>query len=296
MREQFTEWTPSRKTAVLLELVAQVIDDYQAQGYQLTLRQLYYQLVIRDVIPNEQRQYKKLGEMMTNARLAGLVDWDAIVDRGRFPVMAAQWHSPADILDAAASQYRLDRWEGQDYCVEVWCEKDALASVLEPVCDRYHVRFMANRGYSSATAIYAAAERLHEADQGDQEAVVIYLGDHDPSGLDMTRDIRDRLDMLTWSTPMYVERVALNFDQVQEHNPPSNPVKLTDSRSNGYQASHGRESWELDALDPQTLDRLVSETILRYLDTELYDARIEVEDLYRQAIRRAGRAITEDNE
>ena len=296
MKEQFTEWRPSRKTAELLALVTQVIDDYQAQGYQLTLRQLYYQLVSRGVIPNEQRQYKKLGEIMTNARLAGLVDWDAIVDRGRSPVMAAQWDSPADILDAAASRYRVDRWEGQDCCVEVWCEKDALSSVVEPVCDRYHVRFMANRGYSSATAMYDAAKRLYGIAQTGKEVVVIYLGDHDPSGMDMTRDIRDRLDMLAWGTPLNVERIALNFDQVQGYNPPPNPVKLTDSRSNGYQASHGRESWELDALDPQTLDRLVSETILRYLDTEAYDARIEVEDLHKQAIRRAGRAIMEDNE
>ena len=129
--EAFIEWEPQRRsTAALLEDAQAVVDEYTAQGYQLTLRQLYYQLVARGRIPNQQRWYKRLGDVVSKARLAGLIDWFAIVDRGRVPVKPADWSSPSDILAAAANSYRLDRWAGQEHNVEVWCEKDALKQRL----------------------------------------------------------------------------------------------------------------------------------------------------------------------
>ena len=293
-KEAFKDWSPTGDTKALLLASMQVVDDYAAQGYQLTLRQLYYQLVARDLIPNEHRWYKKLGDVVSNGRLAGLIDWSAIVDRGRVPIMQPQWNGPADILRQAANQYRLDRWEGQENYVEVWCEKDALTSVLEPVCERYHVPFLANRGYSSVTAIYEAAGRIARAVRRGQRPVVIYLGDHDPSGVDMTRDVRDRLALMSNGWGIDVQRLALNYDQVEEYQPPPNPAKLTDSRAQSYLLLYGDESWELDALEPAVLDGMVSDAIDGLLDLDLYNERLEEEEVDKAAILEVAESLTDE--
>ena len=297
MHDAFTDWEPRTDiTRGLLQAAVAVIGEYGAQGYQLTLRQLYYQLVARDIIPNRQEWYKRLGDVVSKGRMAGYIDWNAIVDRGRTPVKLPDWKGPAEIMEAAAGQFRLDRWEGQPCHVEVWCEKDALAGVIEPVCRRNHVRFLANRGYSSSTAMYDAAQRFLDALERDQDPVVVYLGDHDPSGLDMSRDIEDRLFTLTHEVPVEVIRLALNYDQVEEHRPPPNPTKLTDSRARVYVAVYGRESWELDALDPQVLDALVENTIRTHMDMDLYDGVVDREEECRETIREAARRMREETE
>ena len=205
----------------------------------------------------------------------------------RAPRKHGEWNSPADIVEQAANQYRIDRWEGQSNYVEIWCEKDALASVLEPVANRYHLNFLANRGYSSSTAVYDSAQRMVCADENGQLPIVLYLGDHDPSGMDMTRDIRDRLEIMTDGAVVDVRRLALNYDQVIQYDPPPNPTKWTDSRAEAYIQSYGEESWELDALEPQVLDTLVSNEIDSILDRPLYDAKLAREETDKTLIRQA---------
>ena len=297
MKEAFTDWKPKTETTrTLLIRAVGVVSEYAAQGYQLTLRQLYYQLVARDVIPNSQQWYERLGGVVSNGRMAGFIDWSAIVDRGRVPIKPPDWSGPDAILRSAELTYRLDRWEGQQNHVEVWCEKDALSSALKPICSRYHVRMLANRGYSSATALYDAAQRFQDADSDGKRVVVIYLGDHDPSGMDMTRDIRDRFDVLSWFQDIEVRRLALNMDQVERYGPPPNPTKFSDSRAMSYVSEYGPESWELDALEPQVLDQLVSGTIDDLLDRELFDERVRQEEADKVAIRLAAEAMVSDRE
>ena len=163
--------------------------------------------------------------------------------------------------------------------------------ILEPVCEREHVRALACRGYASATAIYDSAKRLGDAAERGQEPHVLYLGDHDPSGLDMTRDIRDRLSTMLAYFDVQVDRLALNMDQVIEHAPPPNPTKLSDSRAKRYIASYGDDSWELDALDPATLTQVVEEAILNLRDVELWDAMLDEEEKERAQIRKAAAAL-----
>ena len=188
------DWTPRTKsTKALLAHCAEVLEDYAGQGYRLTLRQLYYQMVSRGYLPNTLRDYKNLGELVKSAREGGHLSWEHIEDRGRVMVSPSQWSSASSLLNQAALQFRLDRWEGQDNYVEVWVEKDAVAGIIEPVANRWHVRFMANRGYSSASAMFAAAQRLASQVDHGKSAHVLYLGDHDPSGLDMDQDMEGRL-------------------------------------------------------------------------------------------------------
>ncbi|MGB6873744.1 MAG: hypothetical protein WBE46_06375 [Dehalococcoidia bacterium] len=252
-----------------LDLCNEIINTYLQQGLRLTLRQLYYQLVSINAIPNRERAYKSLGKLVSDARLAGDIDWDAIEDRVRIPREPTEFADLAELVDAAIKAYRLPRWEGQGHYIELWVEKDALSGVLAPLASQYHVTLMVNREYSSQSAMYEAGQRFNE--HSDQDCVLLYLGDHDPSGEDMVRDIADRLRILAYLTPVKVVKVALTWEQVQRYNPPPNPAKITDSRSNGYIAKYGSECWEVDALRPDILQSLIREAIGQYVNMGLMD-------------------------
>ena len=134
------------QTRQLLGEITEVVDEYSAQGYKLTLRQLYYQLVSKEIIPNQQKMYAKLSTILTDARMCGQVDWDVIEDRVRVPKKPSEWQGIKDIMRAAAMGYRTDRHRGQGNYVEVWVEKDALSGVLLPITEEYHVTLMVNQG------------------------------------------------------------------------------------------------------------------------------------------------------
>ncbi len=244
-----------------------IIDHYQSQGFRLTLRQLFYQLISRVEIPNTERSYKNLGEAISDGRLVGLLDWDAIEDRIRVPRTPQEFSGLQELAEVALQTYRLPRWAGQPYYVELWVEKDALAGVLESLANQYHVTLMVNRGYSSQSAMYEASKRFIQAEALGKSTVLLYLGDHDPSGEDMVRDIDDRLRMFGVDS-LQVRKIALTTEQVSEYNPPPNPAKLTDSRAAGYIAQHGPSSWEVDALPPETLQEIVKNNIAMFIKLE----------------------------
>ena len=258
-----------------IQLVNKVIEEYEGMGYDLTLRQLYYQLVARGYIENSDRSYKRVGELINNARLAGLVDWYSITDRTRNMKSRSHWNSPGQIIESAINQYFIDLRKGQPHYIEVWVEKEALVEVVGKACHVLDVPYFACRGYVSQSEMWAAAQRLsqEERNRGDMRSVILHLGDHDPSGVDMTRDIQERLAMFGAAT--VVRRIALTYDQVQAYNPPPNPAKLTDSRYNAYIERYGDESWELDALNPTVIHDLITEHVDKLTDFELLRSRKE---------------------
>jgi hypothetical protein len=276
MREQFIEKNFSPASQTMLIRMNEILSDYAAQGYRLSVRQLYYQLVARAAIENSQRSYKCIVDLVSNARLAGFLDWNMIEDRGRETITPPMWESPAQIVKAAAAQFAIDRWADQDNHIEVMVEKAALEGILIPVCREEGVRFTANRGYSSQSMMYEAGKRIEQMIDAGKNVFVLYLGDHDPSGIDMTRDVRDRLEMFSRSS-IEVERLALNWEQVEQWQPPENPAKSTDSRYVQYVELYGESSWELDAVDPSTLGSLVRKAISRLRDDILYEAALERE-------------------
>lgn len=218
MRETFRRLKLSKSNKLRLDQINSIVREYQRQGYKLTLRQLYYQLVSRDVIPNKVAEYAKLSILLKEGRMAGIVDWDAIEDRLRVPYTPASFDSPADIMEAVINQYKMPRMKDQENYLEVWVEKDALSGVLKRVTSKYHVPILVNRGYSSASAMYDSYGRFREALSNGQKIKILYLGDFDPSGMDMIRDVRDRpLEMLTaqasdFITDVYDEWVKKEFD------------------------------------------------------------------------------------
>lgn len=265
MKIKYTNKTFRAETMLLVMKANDIIAEYQADGYSLTLRQLYYQFVARDILANSQQNYSRLGSIINDARLAGLVDWNAIEDRTRAVEANPHWAGPGDIIASAANSYALDKWSDQPCRIEVWVEKEALAGVFDRVCSSLDVPYLACRGYVSQSEMWRAACRLKSYERSGQKTVILHFGDHDPSGIDMTRDIVDRLAM--FKAKAEVVRLALNFSQVKKYSPPPNPAKATDSRFEGYSAQFGDESWELDALEPKALVQLVEAAVAGFRDT-----------------------------
>ena len=264
------------KSLYLIEKVNDIVETYKAQGYDLTLRQLYYQFVARDIIPNNQKSYDNLGALVNNARLAGLVDWDAIEDRTRYIRNAFHWEDPNEVLLSAARQFDINKWAGQSEYVEIWVEKDALIGIVGQAAAVYDVPYFSCRGYVSQTEMYGAAQRIIKKLRTEHEhATIIHLGDHDPSGKDMTRDIEDRINMFASAHgfseyEIEIHRVALEADQIRKYNPPPNPAKLTDSRCGKYIAQYGYSSWELDALEPSVLEEIITSAVAESLNLDLF--------------------------
>lgn len=269
----------SASSLEVIENANAIIEKYQAMGYRLTLRQLYYQMVASDLISNNLKSYKRLASIINDARWAGHIDWDAIEDRARETIQVSTWSSPSRIVNSAIRSYREDLWINQPVHVEVMCEKDAVSNILEPVCREFCVPFTANRGYPSASLLYEVNQRFQEADDTGKAIAVIYLGDHDPSGMDMDRDIFERLNLFTES--MYsidLTRIALVMSQVERWRPPENPAKQTDSRFKTYLHQYGSSSWELDAIRPNDLSNLLRVEIESFIDYELWDEAVKQQD------------------
>jgi len=252
----------------LIDKVNYIVAEYEAQGYELTLRQVYYQLVARGFIPNNERSYKNLGNLINDGRLAGLIDWYSIVDRTRYIRRNSHWDTPQSVISSAKYSYMLDRWEEQPNYVEVWVEKDALIGIVSQICKKLDVPHFSCRGYTSQSEMWSAAQRFIAQDHRESRTI-IHLGDHDPSGIDMTRDIQERLEM--FGADVEVKRVALTMEQIETFNPPPNPTKVTDARSNGYIERFGYECWELDALEPKVITTLIENEVTALLDQEIFD-------------------------
>ncbi len=285
-------FTPAHES--IIRHANSIIAEYEAQGYDLTLRQLYYQFVARDLLPNTQQSYKRLGDIISQARLAGRVSWAAISDRTRNVRGGTGWDSPAEIIESAARQYRRNMWDDQPCYVEVWVEKEALANVIERVADSFSLPWFCCRGYVSQSEMHAAAMRLETQAERGQSVHIIHLGDHDPSGMDMTRDIEDRIGMFITSNPEWrkegedpgftLHRIALNRDQVREYHLPPNPAKSTDARYGQYEAEHGTKSWELDALEPSVMVDLIEMAVRPLIDQDKWDERKLQQATERQAL------------
>lgn len=284
MKHTYCNMNFRKKTLGIIETANEIIDEYKADGYDLTLRQLYYQFVARDIIPNKQSEYSNLGTAINNGRLAGLIDWNSIVDRTRKHQANGHWDSPSDILNDSADQYAIDTRADQNDYLEVWVEKDALVGVIERACEPLDIGYLSCRGYVSQSAMWRAAMRFKRQERNDKDCtVLLHLGDHDPSGIDMSRDIQDRFYM--FGSRVAVRRIALDMEQVEQYSPPPNPAKTTDSRYATYRDEYGDESWELDALDPRVITELITTKAADYTDEDKRKALMEKQEEERQEIR-----------
>jgi hypothetical protein len=278
MIETFEDIRFRPATLALIEHANRIIDEYRALGFTLTLRQLFYQFVSRPALglENSVGDYKRLGRILTDARRSGLIDWGAIEDRTRSVRSTPTWDDPSDIVWECAEEYHEDVWTNQTYRPEVWIEKDALTGVIGGVSDEFRAPWFSCRGNVSDSEMYAAGKRFAKVFNQGQVPIVLHLGDHDPNGLDMTRDVQARLAMFA-RQDIEVRRLALNLDQTAGL--PPNFAKETDSRYAAYVRRFGAtDCWELDALAPNVISDLVRDELVNLIDADAWASAIADEN------------------
>lgn len=251
----------------------------------MTVRQVYYQLVSRQVVENSRSRYQAVSDALVDARLEGIIPWHWIEDRLRRPRHVSMWNDLATFAETVRRSYRRDVWATQPRRLEVWLEKDALSGIFEDVLSGYGVTLNVGRGYDGWSSIRNAAVRF-----GDGSSLtVLYFGDFDPSGEDMVRSLIDRLAQLG-SYPA-ISKVALSMEDIDRYNLPPNFTKATDTRSAAHIARHGDVSVELDALPADVLRSRLTEEVERNMDLDALAAVRELEAVERVKLVEALRAI-----
>ena len=238
------------KTVELIETAKGILADL----HPMTVRQVYYQLVSRQVIKNNRGQYQAVSNALVSARREGIIPWAWIEDRLRRPRHVSMWSGLAEFAETCRRAYRRDVWDTQPDYLEVWLEKDALSGIFEDVLSPYGVTLNVGRGYDGWSSIHDAAIRFEEK----SVVTVLYFGDFDPSGEDMVRSLIKRLASLGCYPE--VIKCALTHRDIDRYELPADFAKKTDTRTAAFVAEHGDIAVELDALPPDVLrDRLDKE-------------------------------------
>jgi hypothetical protein len=259
-----TDWTP------IIERAAEIVDSYDTS---VTLRQLFYRLVSEQAIPNTTAAYKRLSALTAEARRAAA--FPDLIDRGRAIHRYRHWPNIEARIDEALQTFRLDRTDGQDVSIYLGVEKAGMVVQLESWFGDLGIPILALGGYSSQTYVDDVA---YDATSEGRSAVLLYAGDFDPSGEDIDRDFVERTGC--WDK---IVRVALTASQVREYSLPINPGKSTDSRAAGFVSRHGElVQVELDALDPDELQRLYDYAIAEHWDESVYRGVLDRERQQRE--------------
>ena len=268
----YEDWQPQDHNLVIVRYAAnEIIEDYRTDNYTLTLRQLYYQFVSRRILPNTERSYKNLGSIISNARRAGMISWTAIHDPNRTLITYTFEEDAGNLIKNLQHALLFDQWKRQEVYLEVWVQKDALTNVVGRACRRWNVPYMACKGYLSSSHSWRAGQRFKAASERGQHSILIYLGDHDPEGLDMQNDHDKRLSLFSDGASFEVRRIALNRDQIDQYTPPPNYAKVSSTRYREY-TKNMVLNVELDALEPSVIDNLLDTAIREYIDMYVWSS------------------------
>lgn len=308
MKQEIRPYNPKNKTKIILNQIVEIVEKYERQGFQMTVRQVYYQMVARGHILNKQSEYQKISRVLTDARYAGIIDWSSIIDGARIPDLPSYFDNIDDLYREAKNSFKLDRWQGQEYYIELMTEKDAISTIIEPITTKYQITRSVGRGFTSATAVKDMARRF--MNHRDKKRVLLYLGDFDPEGLrisehdlpkrlgefeiggmfnvfdnpallkdfgldaDSVALFKDTANMFS-NTSIRIERIALNRDQIDKYNPPPQFAKNTSPNKVWYTNKYGTEDcWEVDALPPDAMIESVENAILKYFDESSWNKAI----------------------
>jgi len=269
------------------EIVEAALDIFQQYDTSITLRQLYYRLVSRLLIPNTINSYKRLSRIMVKAREQGDVPLNCLEDRSRrvlgrgdYGYESAEEYLKKRIssLQDSWKKFSMPMWDDQPRNVMICLEKDALSRIVSREANRFSVRTFPTRGYPSFSYVQEMSRYITNQ-LGGKPTVVLYFGDFDPSGIDIERDLAERLEKYG-AEDFEVQRIALTADQIKKYRLPPNPVKMSDARADGFLEEHGDRAVELDALDPSLLQTTVRKAVVKNINMRKWNARLrETEEL-----------------
>jgi hypothetical protein len=232
----------------------------------VTVRGLYYQAEVAGLpgIDKTELGYAKVQRQVLDLRRQGRLPYGCIADGSRWAIRARTWDSVEDALRATARTYRMALWRDSDVAVEVWCEKDALAGVIQPVTLEYDVPLMVTRGFTSETFAHEAVDTYRGS---GRELHVLALYDFDRSGQDAAESLREKVERFGGEKRVSVEfwPLALNEDHIREWNLPTRPPKRLTAADRRWPYAF---ACELDAIPPDTLRGLVRDAIETFLPAE----------------------------
>ena len=267
-----------RRTKGQMEALREAIYDVCEENRPATVRQVYYQLVSRGFIEKTESQYKRVCKVSGDMRKDGELPYLWIADGTRWVRQPDTYSSMEDMLNYHAKHYRRALWMEADVSVEIWLEKEALAGVLVEVTDEFDVPLYVTKGYGSLSYLYTAAQQI----LAHGKPTYIYnFGDHDPSGVDILRDIENKLRFHAPDAEIYFERIAVTPSQIAEWELLTRPTKKTDSRAKNFEG----ESVEVDAIPPPTLRELVRRCIYLHVDDDRLAAELRTQELERETLK-----------
>lgn len=271
----------SQKTLALVSAMHDILEEIQPA----TVRSVCYRLFVDGWIDGMSKSNTgKVSKQLVWAREQGVIPWGWVVDEHRRMEKASSWDNPESLIESAVRQYRKDYWSDQPFWVEVWSEKGTVRGTLGPILTEYGLPFRVMHGFTSATVINDVAE---ETRRRDKPLIILYCGDFDPSGLNMSeKDIPARLSR--YDGDATIERVALTGHDVSERGLPSFAAasKSKDTRQKWFVENYGHQCWELDAMPPTILREAVENAILEYIDGDAWEQSKMIEKAETDSIQR----------
>ncbi|MBI9083353.1 MAG: hypothetical protein JEZ11_07125 [Desulfobacterales bacterium] len=287
-----------RNASTVVPAVHEIVEEL-ADYLPMTVRQLYYQLVAREIIPNRHSEYRNISNVLTKMRRENLLSWDTIEDRSRRLIdKRGETDLEAHIAEYSEHLFRYYNRclvQNQDRYVEIFTEKDALSSIVSEACWQYCVRVVVSRGQISTTFVREYSERAMAAIAKGQIPTILYIGDLDPSGLRIPSTIVETLSTYH-GVSVDLQRIALTIEQIQEHNVPANPdaVKTQDPNYRWFRDQGFTVAAEVDALHPAVLRQTIQDALRRVLDLEDMEQQERIQDRERATLMRLKRMFTKD--
>lgn len=271
------------------DLIIQTVNEITKQyDTKMTLRQLYYRLVAKEIIPNEKKVYNSLSKILTDARRKGDVDASLFEDRTRKSDIRKEmlidktriFKIRRNSFIEGLWEYKLDRWLNQDFKIIIVLEKQALEGVFSNICKKLEVSLVVNRGYNSYTQLREIAQSINHDSNKLRSNTFLMFGDFDPSGKDIMRNFGDQLKEMKVKGNFKV--LALNKEQIDTYNLPPQPIKEKDARAVKFKEEHGSGVVELDALEPLVLENMIKDSVKPYFFQDIYDKVLEIEKEYQE--------------
>lgn len=270
-----------RRTKDQLDSVlARSLEIIEGEDDKLSIRHLFYRLESEGVIEKTEKDYDNLRAHLTRWRRAGLLPWGVFTDNTRWHIGRETFGGMQEALERTVSTYRRDLWEQQDFYVEVWTEKDAIAGIVSNVADSFGVKTFVCRGNASLTSLYNAADTYRGMQERGKRVAIVHFGDHDPSGLcidaSAVRALRD-----DFGVEVEFTRAAVTVEQITSLCLRTRPPKAKDSRAGGWVGG----CVEVDAIPSATLKELVEHHIVRHIEPVAWARLRQIEDMERQTMR-----------
>ena len=280
----------TQKSLDFIEDCRQILEEI----HPASVRAVAYQLFVRGLLESMAKTCtNRVSTQLVYAREQGIVPWDWIVDEAREEERVLVWNDIDECARYTQATYRRDYWLHQAVRVGVWSEKGSVRRTLAPVLDAYQVPFLPTHGHNSATETHNAAERER---RDPRPWVVLYVGDWDPSGMDMSeRDLPERLRRYGASDSFVIQRLAIHADDLDDMDCQgltfdvrdkereaqrkygADTKKGKDTRRPWFEARYGRTCCELDAMNPNELRRRVEEAILARIDVVAWNHMRDIE-------------------